>query len=162
MKALLVIDIQKGLTKKKLYNDSVFIDTVNGAIKKYNDYKYLVVYIQHNSNQLKDGTEDWEIDSRINKDITNNIIQKNHGNSFEKTGLKSILDNSNVKEILVCGLVTHGCVKATCLGGLNEGFKTSLLRNGHTSWSTDAKERVTKTETELKQAGVLILDINEI
>ena len=33
----------------------------------------------------------------------------------------------------------HGCVKATCLGSIREGYKTNLLKNGHTNWNKDAE-----------------------
>ena len=38
MKALLVVDIQVGLTKRKeLYNETLFIETVNNAIVRYRE-----------------------------------------------------------------------------------------------------------------------------
>ena len=54
------------------------------------------------------------------------------------------------------GLVSHGCVKATCLGGLYEGFEISLLKNGHTNWNKNAESKITETENELIKKGVLL------
>lgn len=162
MKALLVVDIQEGLTKRKdLYNSSCFIETVNYVISRYRELGNIVIFIQHNNKQLINGESDWEINRRIdkrNKDIT---LQKQHGNAFEKTELKSILKNKNIKEILVCGLVSHGCVKSTCIGGLNQGFITNLLANGHTNWNKDAEIKISSTELELRQLGVKTIDRRE-
>jgi nicotinamidase-related amidase len=47
------------------------------------------------------------------------------------------------------GLASHGCVKATCYGGIEEGFKTSLLKNGHTNWNKDAEIKISQTEKEV-------------
>ena len=159
MKALLIVDVQEGLTKKnELYNDSLFIDTVDYAVKKCRMKGQLVVFIQHNNEQLLNGTNDWEIDKRITKQEGDVLLQKQHGNAFEKTNLRSILVNKGISEIIVCGLVTHGCIKATCIGGLQEGFKVSLLKNGHTNWSNNAATRITSVEAELAQMGINLID----
>lgn len=152
MKALIIIDIQKGLTKKKvLHNEKLFFDSINKAIKDFRDAGSKIVFMQHNNNQLINGTSDWEIDERINKEQHDTIIQKNHGNAFQKTNLKEILLAFQIDNITIGGLSSHGCVKATCLGGINEGFEVSLLKNGHTSWNKDAAKKISMTEIEIKE-----------
>lgn len=84
-------------------------------------------------------------------------MQKQHGNSFEKTGLKSLLESRGVQEILVCGLVTHGCVRSTCIGGVREGFATRLLANGHSNWHAFAELKIAETESELRRLGVAVI-----
>lgn len=163
MKAMLIIDIQEGLTNKKgLYKTSLFFETVNSAIKKYREQKQMLIFVHHNNNQLRSGTKEWEIDKRIDKREEDIILQKQHGNAFEKTELKSLLLQKNIKELLVCGMVTHGCIRATCLGGINEGFDTYLLSNGHTSWNKDAELKISLTESDLGKAGVKLLDVKDI
>ena len=143
MKALLVVDIQNALTEKKgVYQISTVIDNVNDAIKKYREKGYLIVFVQHNNIQLKNGTAKWAIDSRLYKTNDDLVVQKSRGNAFNKTDLETILRKNNVEEILVCGMVTHGCVRATCKGGLACGFKTALLKNGHTNWNKNASEKI--------------------
>ncbi len=157
MKALILIDIQNGLTKKKtLFNEQLFFRSINAAIKDYRDSGLKIIHVQHNNNQLKNGTYDWEIDNRIDRQNHDIIIQKKHGNAFQGTELKTILNDLKIKSITIGGLVSHGCVKATCLGGLSEGFKTSILKNGHTNWNKDADTIIYNTETELSKKGVLL------
>ena len=160
MKALILIDIQNGLTKKKiLHNERVFLDSVNSAIKAYRDSDYKIIFVQHNNNQLINGSPDWEIDSRIDKQENDYVIQKKHGNAFQDTDLKVTLADFDINSITIGGLVSHGCVKATCLGGLSEGFEISLLKNGHTNWNKDADTKILETERELIKNGVIIKDI---
>ena len=100
MRALILIDIQNGLTKKKtLYNESVFFDTINSVIKLYRDSDFKIIFVQHNNNQLKNGTSDWEIDNRIDKQENDCVIQKKHGNAFQNTDLKTTLMNLGIKSI---------------------------------------------------------------
>ena len=159
MKALILIDIQNGLTRKKtLYKERLFIDTINSAIKEYRASGLKIIFVQHNNNQLKKGSYDWEIDERINRHENEIIIQKNHGNAFQKTNLKELLYDSQIDHIIIGGLTSHGCVKATFLGGIEERFKTSLLINGHTNWNKDAETKISETEKEVnyleKNSGI--------
>ena len=159
MKALLVIDIQNGLTKKKALHDfSLFVDTINHSIKTCRETEDLLVFIQHNNKQLKEFTEDWNIDDRIDKQDNDLTIQKFHGNAFSETNIETILRGKNINEIVVCGLVSHGCVKATCIGGLQLGFKTALLKNGHTNWDKNAEIKIKLVEKELTEKGVEIVE----
>jgi len=159
MRALILIDIQKGLTKKKtLYNENAFIESINSAIKAYRDSDFKIIFVQHNNNQLKKDTSDWEIDNRIDKQVNDCVIQKKHGNAFQNTDLKSRLVDWGVNSITIGGLVSHGCIKASCIGGLAEGFEISLIKNGHTNWNKDADTKILETEKELIKNGVTIKD----
>ncbi|MCK5147805.1 isochorismatase family protein [bacterium] len=162
MKALLIVDVQNGLTKKKtLYNESCFLETINAAIKEYHDLGYPVIFVQHNNKALKFGTSDWKINNQLYRKKEDIVLHKQHGNAFLKTDLKFILDNKKIKEITVCGLVSHGCVKATCIGGLNERDTINLLKNGHTNWNKEATRKIDSTEKELNQIGIKIVSIGK-
>lgn len=160
MKALLVVDIQKGLTKRKgFYNTELFFSTVNYAIKQYSRKGLPIVYIQHINKMLIPNTTDWELDDRVIMCSEGIVLQKKHGNAFTNTELESILSSKNVDEILVCGLSTQHCVKFTCLGGAKNGLSVSILKDGHSNWAKDAAWLVSKTENELTLTGVKIFDL---
>jgi len=160
MKALILIDIQNGLTKKRtLHNERLFFDTINNAIKNYRESGSKIIFMQHNNKQLKYNSADWEIDKRIDKQEIDIVVQKKHGNGFLNTDLKQILLDAKVKAITVGGLVSHGCVKASCLGGLSQGFETSVLKNGHTNWNKDSENKISETENELIIKGVLLYEL---
>ena len=155
MRALIIIDIQCGLTRKKtLYNAKLFLDTVNSAIKAFRLSDSKIIFVQHNNTQLQKDTDDWEIDPILDKQEYDIVVQKKHGNAFQDSNLKAILLKFGINDITISGLVTHGCVRATCMGALAEGFKTSLLQNGHTNWNRDAKIKIDQTENELIEKGV--------
>ena len=83
MKALLLIDIQNGLTKKKKLHDfSIFIQTINNTINLFRERKDFIVFVQHNNKQLKEFTDDCEIDDRIDKRENDLTMQKFHRNAF--------------------------------------------------------------------------------
>ena len=89
-------------------------------------------------------------------------VFKEHGNAFEETNLCEILKSHGIGRIVVCGLVTHGCVKSTCLGGLEEGFQVILAGNAHSSFSGEAAAMIVKWNKALAENGVIVKDPSEI
>lgn len=162
MKALLLIDIQKGLTKRNLYSKELFVNTVNTAIEKYRENNDQIIFVQHQNNQLVPNTADWQIDGDIRIDIKDKIFSKDKGNAFTNQELVSFLSENNIDDVLIGGLVSHGCVMYTCRGGLENGFNIKLLKNGHSCWNADAKIKIKNTEDALSQLGVSVLHIDDM
>jgi nicotinamidase-related amidase len=160
MKALLVVDIQKGLTcRKGFYNKTQFFNTVNAAIDFFREHNLPIIYIQHINKMLLKGTTDWEIDSRVKITPNDLILQKEHGSAFQNTDLLNILKQNGVDKILVCGLSSQHCVSATCLGGVKNGFRVFILENGHSNWTKNAEETVALVEKKLQENGVKIVNL---
>jgi len=111
---------------------------------------------------MQKGMKNWEIASEITVNEGAVSFQKFHGNAFQETGLHEYLISKKVAQIIVCGLVTHGCVKATCLGGIELGYKVSLLRNGHSCWGSDAIARINNIEEELMKSNVPTVSVEDI
>jgi len=159
MNCLLVIDVQKGLVEKKLYQKELFIATINKAIAHYRAHNLPVVFVQHNNNMLQANTPAWEIAGEIDVLPGDPVLQKSQGNAFEKTELGAFLKTRGVTGVLVCGLVTHGCVRATTLGALAEGFRVEVLQNGHTLWNQDAAEKIQKFAQEMADNNVPLIEL---
>ena len=161
--ALLATDIQKGLTRnKKLFNFDTFLQTVNSAIEVFRKKNMPVIFIQHNNKILPTGSEVWEIDKRLDVQPEDLIIQKKHGNAFLNTDLKEKLIQQNIEYLVFCGMTSHGCVKHSCLGALENEFSVVLLKNGHSCWNKNAEELVRKTGEDLQKRGVQIIHLSEI
>lgn len=156
MDVLLVIDVQKGLVEKSLYRKKLFMDTVLHSVEKCRLDGRQVVFVQHVNKQLAENSEPWGLASGLERKEADFAIVKHHGNAFDSTGLGELLRKHGIDHLFVCGLVSHGCVRATCLGGVAEGFSVSLLENEHSCWGSDAEEKIMRTERELVSAGVRI------
>lgn len=88
-------------------------------------------------------------------------MDKRRGDAFEGTDLTRVLAERKVGEILVCGLVTHGCVRATCLVGASIGLSVGLLRGGHSNWARDAAARIEGVEREPAADGIALVDLSQ-
>jgi len=163
--ALLVIDVQRALFTRPdpIYNSYKFIETINAIVDRSHLYGVKVVYVQHaNQSFLKEGTEGWQFHPDISPQETDLLIQKKKGNAFLNTPLHSELESRGIQNLLITGLVTEGCVQATCLGGMELGYGVVLVGDGHSNCSKDAADVIQKIHIKLEQAGVEIISTRDI
>ena len=159
--ALLVIDVQKGLFEKAIpiHNAKQVLENIKTLINLARQEDVPVVFIQHSSNKtLEKGSDAWQLHPEIQPLANEVIIHKLHGNAFEGTNLREELEKRNVKVLVMTGLVTHGCVKATCLGAIDEGYKVVLISDGHSSYSKDATQLIEKWNRAIREKGAELIE----
>lgn len=158
--ALLVIDAQQGLFEKPtpIYQAAALLERWNSLAAAARAAGIPVVYIQHgNDSFLRHDTPGWNLHPALTHTASDLYLRKTHASAFEQTGLKDMLDERQVGRLLICGLVTHGCVKATCQAALEMGYQVILVQDGHSSFSKDAPTLIEKWNSELSKAGVELL-----
>lgn len=57
------------------------------------------------------------------------VITKNFPNSFRDTGLKALLDESGVQDVIVIGAMSHMCIDATTRAANDHGFATTTIHD---------------------------------
>jgi nicotinamidase-related amidase len=150
--ALLVIDVQQGLFKKStpIYHAKELLENINLLIDRAHDEGVPVFYIQHSDNKaLVKGSPDWQLNTRLQPQRIDTIIHKQHGNAFDDTNLDMLLKLKHINTLVIMGLITHGCVKATCLGARQLGYDVILVKDGHSSFSKDAPRLIEKWNQRL-------------
>lgn len=163
--ALLVIDVQKEQfeASSPVYHSDDLLKNISFLISKARQEGVPVFYVQHSADSyLKYGSEGWQLHPQIQPIPGEPLIFKRHPNSFEDTNLKDELTRRKVDTIVVTGLVSHGCVKATCLGGLKEGYQVVLVSDAHSNFSKDALGMIEKWNCELGTKGALVVDTNSV
>lgn len=157
--ALLVIDVQQGLFEHKIpiYNAQSLLANIDALISCARQHGALVVFVQHsNDTFLAKDTPAWQLHSSLQPLPDDLHIYKRHGSSFEETELGAELTSRGIHKVVVCGLVTHGCVKAGCLDAVKLGYQTTLISDAHSSYSKDAAKLIEECNTKLEQAGALL------
>jgi nicotinamidase-related amidase len=163
--ALMVIDIQQGLFEKPtpIYREEEFLNNVNSLIDHARETGIPVIFIQHSNNDsLILNSHNWQLHPAIQPLKGEKTIYKLHGNAFEKTNLKEILDSQGITDLVITGLVTHGCVRATTQGALKLGYKVILVSDGHSNFSKDAKYIIKKWNQTLNKKGAELVPTAEI
>jgi nicotinamidase-related amidase len=90
-----------------------------------------VFFVQHaNRGTLTAGSQAWQLHPAIQPLAGETVIHKRHGDAFEETDLQAALVARGVRTLVVTGLVTHGCVKATCVGALERAMASCWWRTG--------------------------------
>jgi nicotinamidase-related amidase len=163
--ALLVIDVQKGLFEKStpIHKADQILANINHLIDQARHKNMPVIFIQHSSPKtLEKGSAAWQLHPQIQPCAGEVVIHKLHGNAFEETNLREELEKRNVSVIVMTGLVTHGCVKATCLGAIEEGYKVVLVSDGHSSYNKDAAQLIEKWNRAIHEKGADLLETQKV
>jgi nicotinamidase-related amidase len=163
--SLLVIDVQRALFTRPtpIYKAENLIHNINSLIELWQHSGGLVVYIQHSNNKLliKNST-DWKFHPDLRIKDSDIVIHKVHGNAFEETKLKEVLDSREIDSVVITGLVTQGCVKATSIGGNTLGYRVILVEDGHSNYRKDARKTIEKWNLELSKGYVELISAEEI
>ncbi len=163
--ALLVIDVQQGLFLKSspIYRAEALLSTLDALIERAHAAGVPVIYIQHASEKvLPFGSADWQLHPRLHPREGELVIHKTHGNAFEDTPLHEALAAQGAGAVVVTGLVTHGCVKATCQGALDLDYAVTLVADGHSSYSKDAARLIEEWNRKLGEAGAQVMPASHL
>lgn len=79
-------------------------------------------------NILQSGSHWVDIHKRFSAFVdANNVIKKQHPSAFFQTSLINKLQAMNIDTLLITGLTTSGCVRATCVDGLQHNFVCAVI-----------------------------------
>ena len=163
--ALLVIDMQQGLFDKSqpVYKADQLLDNVLLLVEQAHAAGAAVFYIQHcDKRDLAEGSAGWQLHPRLQPVGQDFHLLKEKSNSFEGTDLDEILKSKGVTDLVITGLVTHGCVKNGCLGAKEHGYRVTLVKDGHSSFSNEAAELIDEWNEKLIAEGVEVKEAAKI
>ena len=130
--ALLVIDVQNGVVGGAYERDTV-VANVGTVVEKARAAEVPVVWVQHSSDNLAQGSEQWRIVPELSPDESEPLVEKRYPDSFEETTLESVLADLAVGHLVVAGAQTDECVRSTLHGALVRGYDATLVSDAHTT-----------------------------
>lgn len=144
--ALLVIDVQNGVVAGAHRRDDV-VANIAGLVERAREQRAPVVWVQHSDANLERGSDDWQLVPELTPGAAEPLVEKNYGDSFEDTGLESVLSGLGIGRLLVVGAQTDACIRATLHGALVRGYDTILVSDAHTtedqtSWGAPPPDQV--------------------
>jgi nicotinamidase-related amidase len=80
------------------------------------------------SRTLRTGTPEVELDGRLGRRDDEGVVVKKYASAFFGTDLVSRLNSRRIDTLLLAGCTTSGCVRATAVDGLQNGFRTMVVR----------------------------------
>jgi nicotinamidase-related amidase len=144
--ALLVIDVQNGVVRGAHERDAV-VANVGSLVEKARQEQVPVVWVQHSSDDLPKGSDDWRIVPELDPDDAEPLVAKTYADSFEDTTLETVLSGLEVGRLIIAGAQTDECIRSTLHGAIVRGYDATLVSDAHTTedqseWGAPTPDKV--------------------
>ena len=106
---------------------------------------------------LKVGTPGVELDKRLHRQPQDIVLLKKYASCFYGTDIVARLNSRHVDTLIVTGCTTSGCVRATTVDALQNGFRPIVAKEAVGDRSVAAHEQ-SLFDLEQKYADVLPVD----
>ena len=157
-KALLIIDIQKDITKN--YKD--VIGNINKAIDWAVNNSIHVIYIQHEN--LSEGTRTFKPNTKgfeLASDLliaSKNIFTKSKGNALSCEEFADFISKNEIRDFYIAGADAVACVKSTCYNLCKENYGVTVLSDCITSYD---KRKIDEMLRYYESKGSNIICLND-
>ena len=130
--ALIVIDVQNGVVAGAHNRDEV-IANIAVLVDKARSQNVPVVWVQHSSDDLPEGSEGWRYVPELTARHTEPVVHKRYGDSFEDTDFEGVLAERKIGRLIVTGAQTDECIRSTLHGAIVRGYDATLVGDAHTT-----------------------------
>jgi len=130
--ALLVVDVQNGVVERAHARNGV-VANIGHLVEKARGEGVPVVWVQHSSEHLERGSDDWRIVPELVPGEAEPLVEKRYGDSFEDTTLETVLSGLGVGRLMVVGAQTDACIRSTLHGAFVRGYDATLVSDAHTT-----------------------------
>jgi nicotinamidase-related amidase len=151
--ALLILDMQAYFLDPSSHayipSANAILPGIKLLIQAYHKRNLPVIFTRHlNTPQNAGSMSTWWRDliasehpfSRIISELRGyegEIIHKSQYDAFYNTGLKQILHNENVTQVVICGVMTHLCCETTARSAFVHGFDVIFPVDGSATYNED-------------------------
>src|SRR4051794_25139111 len=130
--ALLVVDVQNGVVDQTHNRDAV-VANITKLVDKARSEAVPVVWVQHTSDNLPRGSEQWEYVPELTQADSEPVVHKSYGDAFEATDLDERLAKRGIGRLVVAGAQTDECIRSTLHGAIARGYDATLVADAHTT-----------------------------
>lgn len=143
-KALVVIDLQNDYFeggKFPLWNSEQTLNEIKRVVSEATKMSMPVIYIQHVADPsigeapfFNEGTDGVKIHKELLEVAPSAIIvRKAYADGFYETILEETLNELEIEELLICGMMTQNCVTHTAISKSAEKYAVKVLQDCCTS-----------------------------
>jgi nicotinamidase-related amidase len=130
--ALLVVDVQNDVVANAHQREEV-IANISTLIDRARSEQVPVIWVQHSDDGLAQNSDGWQYVPELQRQGSEPLVHKRHGDAFEDTTLESELAQLSVGRLVVTGAQTDACIRATIHGAFTRGYDTILASDAHTT-----------------------------
>ena len=133
---LVVVDVQNGVMSEA-WDASRVVTNIARAVDRARGQGVPVIWVQHSSEDLPHGSEQWKWVPKLVPAKGEALIHKKFNSSFEDTTLEDELAKLGATHIALAGAATNWCIRATAYGALDRGYDLTLIKDAHTTGTMD-------------------------
>jgi Amidases related to nicotinamidase len=153
--ALLLIDIQNDYFpggKMELVSMEEAAKKAGELLKAFRTAGKPVFFIKHISTRsdatfFVPGNQGTDIHSSVSPLPDETIIEKHFPNSFLQTELLSVLKESEITDLIICGAMSHMCIDTTVRAAKELGFKCTLIADACATRNLKFGEEILPAQT---------------
>lgn len=163
--ALIIIDVQQALFEKTtpIPNPGALLQTINRLIKQAHEREIPVFFFRHaNKSFLAPGSAGWNLHTDLHPSASDIVLEKQHGSAFQDTPFDQELHARKVTRLIVTGLVTNGCVRATCEAALKRGYAVTVVKDGHSTYQKGAAAIIEEWNQRFSEQGIEVVMSDDI
>ncbi|WP_136067507.1 cysteine hydrolase family protein [Modicisalibacter radicis] len=136
-RAIIAVDIQNEyFPDGKLPLEDIETAVTNAAkvIEHARSATDLVIHVRHEAADssrpfFTPGTQGVAIHPMVAPLDSETVLVKHFPNSFLETGLKELLDQQGIEDVVVIGAMSHMCIDATSRAASDFGYKTTIVHD---------------------------------
>jgi nicotinamidase-related amidase len=137
MRALIVIDVQNDYFpdgRWTLSGMDAAADNVGRLLAAARKSGDLVVHIRHefptnDAPFFTPGSQGAQIHEKARNRDGETVVLKHQVNSFRETNLKEILDQNGIRDVVICGAMSHMCVDAATRAANDFGYQCTVVHD---------------------------------
>ena len=140
--ALMIVDVQQGMFEypAPLHRGEETVQRIAELLQRARAAGLPVIHIRHdggNGHRLAAGTPGWLHHPLVAPRDGETVIDKRFSSAFQDTGLEHHLRASGIDHLIVAGMQTEMCVDSACRTAAAQGYRITLVEDGHTTWDTE-------------------------
>jgi nicotinamidase-related amidase len=142
MKALVVIDVQKGMWENPTHppfdSDGV-VERIAGLIARARAARTPIMYVQHHGmgdHPFQPGRPGFAFHDRIAPQAGDDVTVKHHSSAFHGTDFDAKLKRAGIDHLVITGMQSEYCVDSAVRGAAERGYSVTLVSDAHSTGDT--------------------------
>lgn len=130
MKALIVLDVQKGFVKNGKFNSE--LEKISALMDKFKEEEASVIATQHIDNHpdsiIYKDSEGAELVSFVN-DKSDRVVKKHSPDTLSNMEIQELLTEKQIDHLVITGFNAEYCCLFTAITGADRGYKVTYIED---------------------------------